>query len=155
MTHATIIDVDGGAVDGRVRAEYERRLSRLDRRYVFNHRTDEVRPVVKGEANEILAADGGDLALLFFEARQASAHFIGGHLYLRTNGQDQILGYSVKIPALRDLLDEVWSDALAAVEKARKREQARRSRCAVLRPSRVGDQRGSVDPSRVRDAVGT
>jgi hypothetical protein len=133
MSYAIILDVSGGEFDGRVRREYERRLPRLDRRYVYDWRNDVVRALAHGEdANEILAAEGGDLSLLFFEPRTASAHFIGGHYYMRVNGQDQILGYSIKAPETLDrLLERVYLAAHNAVEKARKRERARRRRVAV------------------------
>lgn len=133
MGYAIILDIDGDGADPRVRREYERRLPRLDRRYVWDYRAEEVRALAKGEsADEILAAgDDGDLALLFFEAREASAHFIGDHLYRRTGGRDQILGYSIRAPeSLLRILDDLAAEAFRAVEKARKREARRRaSRC--------------------------
>lgn len=135
MGYAIILDIDGDGAysDPRVRREYERRLPRLDRRYVWDYRTDTVRALAKGEsADEILAgSDSGDLTLLFFEAREASAHFIGDHLYRRTSGRDQILGYSIRTPeSLLRILERLELEASRAVEKARKREAQRRaSRC--------------------------
>lgn len=133
MGYAIILDIDGDGADPRVRREYERRLPRLDRRYVWDYRVEEVRALAKGEsADEILAAgDSGDLALLFFEAREASAHFVGDHIYRRTSGRDQILGYSIRTPeSLLRILERLEGEAFDAVEKARKREARRRApRC--------------------------
>lgn len=132
MGYAIILDIGGGVADPRVRREYERRLDRLDRRYVWDYRTATVRGLAKGEsADEILAADGGDIELLFFEAREASVHFVGNHLYRRTGGRDQILGYSIRAPeSLLRILERLELEAFLAVEKARKRERARRAaRC--------------------------
>lgn len=103
-------------------------MPRLDRRYVWDHEREVVRPLAKGEdADAILAAEGGP-DLLFFEPREASSAFIGGHNYLRRYGQDQILGFSIRVPdALRAILDRVYVEADRAVEKARRRERARRT----------------------------
>lgn len=115
---ATIIDVDmHGASDDRVRREYARRLAALSGHYAYHHESE--RLVEPG-------TPGSDV--LHFEARASSPAFIAGTRYMRVDGRDQILGYSVRLDAVNRVLDETYEAALAHVEKARARERARRHR---------------------------